>query len=85
MPIFDKGFSLQCSVMSTANDMLQKYIAAETAILQGQEMRFDGRMLRRADLDFIQKGRLYWQRIVDGENRLASGQSSISIKTPNFT
>ena len=43
--------------MSTATDMLAAYIAAETAVLSGAEYRLGDRMLKKADLQFIQAGR----------------------------
>lgn len=45
--------------------MLDKYLAAEQAVLEGQRVRFnDGSIdqeLTMADLDFIQRGRREWQ------------------------
>lgn len=38
---------------SETEQRLQRYRDAETAVLQGQEVRFEGRSLRRADLEFI--------------------------------
>jgi len=71
--------------MSTATDMLQKYLEAEAAILSGQAVRFNERMLTRADLAMVQKGRQEWQRKVDAETRIAAGGSSIRYQTPDFS
>jgi hypothetical protein len=71
--------------MSTATDMLQKYLDAEAAILSGQSVRFGERMLTRADLAMVQKGRQGWQRIVDAENRIAKGGTSTRYMTPDFS
>jgi len=54
--------------MSTATDMLAAYIAAETAVLSGAEYRLGDRMLKKADLEFIQAGRREWQAKVNAEN-----------------
>lgn len=59
--------------MSTATDMLQKYLDAETAVLQGQTVRFGERWLTLADLPGIRSGRQEWQRVVDAETRTAQG------------
>ncbi|WP_367154661.1 hypothetical protein [Methylomonas sp. HYX-M1] len=63
--------------MSTATDMLQKYIDAEAAILSGQSVRFGERMLTRADLAMVQKGRQEWQRKVSAEARNTAGLSTM--------
>lgn len=65
--------------------MLVKYIAAETAILSGQSVRFNERMLTRANLIEVQNGRKEWQRIVDAETRIAAGGSSTRYQTPDFS
>jgi hypothetical protein len=71
--------------MSTATDMLQKYIDAEAAILTGQSVRFGERLLTRADLDMVQSGRREWERKVAVENRLASGGTSPRYQLPDFS
>lgn len=48
-------------VMSTATDMIAAYLAAETAILQGKDVRFQGRSVTMEDLDSIRKGRQEWE------------------------
>ncbi len=47
--------------MSTATDMLAKYLAAEAAILTGQTVRWGERLLTRADLAEVRKGRQEWE------------------------
>lgn len=59
--------------MTTATDMLDKYLKAEAAILEGKEVRFGERTLRMEDLDMVQKGRLEWERRVAAENASAIG------------
>ncbi|MEB1134480.1 primosomal replication protein PriB/PriC domain protein [Xanthomonas campestris pv. campestris] len=51
--------------MKTAQEMLTTYQQAEIAVLQGQSFRFGERMLTRADLAEIRKGRQEWQTVVD--------------------
>ncbi|WP_203466397.1 hypothetical protein [Dechloromonas sp. TW-R-39-2] len=53
--------------MSTATDMLAKYMAAEQAILDGKEARWGDRMLRMEDLSEIRKGRQEWEARVRQE------------------
>lgn len=55
--------------MTTAAEMLAKYLAAEAAVLQGKEGRLDGRTLRREDLAEIRKGRAEWEARVNAESR----------------
>jgi len=52
--------------LTTAQNMLQFYIDAETAVLKGQTVRHGERLLTRADLEQIRAGRQEWQGIVDG-------------------
>lgn len=60
--------------MATSQEMLDSYIAAEVAVLQGQRFRFGERDLTRADLEEIRAGRREWQRIVNAEARSGSAR-----------
>lgn len=71
--------------MTIATELLSQYIAAESAILQGQSVRFNDRILTRANLIEVQQGRREWQRAVDAENRIASGGTSVRFQTAEFT
>lgn len=52
--------------LSTAQAKLDEYLAAESAVLLGQETRAsDGRLLRMADLETIRKGIEYWSARVN--------------------
>lgn len=53
--------------MTTATEMLNKYIDAETAILEGQTVSFNGRSYSMANLKDVQDGRAYWQKKVNAE------------------
>jgi len=54
----------------TAPEMLAKYLAAESAVLQGREIQFEGRRVSRADLPEIRAGRKEWeQRVIADRNR----------------
>ena len=53
--------------MTQAKDMLDFYLRAEQAVLQGQTVRYGERLLTRADLADIRKGRQEWQAVVDRE------------------
>ncbi|QBI05223.1 hypothetical protein EYF70_22555 [Pseudoduganella albidiflava] len=51
--------------------MLAKYLAAETAILEGKEVKFADRTLRMEDLAFVQAGRREWEARVAAETPAA--------------
>jgi len=70
--------------MSKASERLQLYFDAEVAILSGQEMRLGTRILKRADLSFVQSQIKSLQRQVNAENRVAQGGSSLRYQTANF-
>lgn len=67
--------------MSTATDMRDKYIAAETAILTGQSYRWGDRQLTRADLSMVQAGRREWERKAAAESR----GGSVGVQLADFT
>jgi len=60
----------------TASEMLAKYLSAEAAVLQGQQIEFEGRRVSRADLESIRQGRKEWEAKVAAERRGASGAPS---------
>ncbi len=60
----------------TASEMLAKYLSAEAAVLQGQQIEFEGRRVSRADLESIRQGRKEWEAKVAAERRAASGAPS---------
>ncbi|HCP54585.1 MAG: primosomal replication protein PriB/PriC domain protein [Pseudomonadaceae bacterium] len=62
--------------MNTAQQMLEKYIEAEIAVLDGRSITFGGRTLSMADLNDIRQGRLEWERRVNAEKASASGNNS---------
>jgi len=53
--------------MTTATDMLEKYLAAEQAILEGKEVKLGERTLKMEDLDAVIAGRKEWQQAVSRE------------------
>lgn len=57
--------------MATAQEMLDKYLAAEQAILDGQDISFDGRRLSLPDLPEIIAGRKEWEVRVANETASA--------------
>lgn len=71
--------------MSTANDMLQKYLDAESAILAGQTVKFGERLLTRANLAEVQQGRREWQRAVNQEFSVQQGGGSLRFRTADFS
>jgi hypothetical protein len=66
---------------STAQVMLQTYLAAETAVLSGQSFRFGERQLTRADLAEIRAGRREWEAKARTET---NGGSRMSVALADF-
>lgn len=54
--------------MSSASEMYQLYLDAEKKILLGQSVRFGERLLTRADLAEVRKGRIEWERKMSGSS-----------------
>lgn len=63
--------------MTTATDMLQKYLAAEAAVLEGKEARIGDRVFRSEDLVQIVAGRREWEAKVSAENKRLRGEATI--------
>jgi hypothetical protein len=61
--------------MTIATDMLEKYLAAEQAILDGKSVSFKGRTLSYENLQEIRDGRKEW------EARVATEQTPSSVKS----
>lgn len=59
--------------MTTAQQMLEKYMEAELAVLDGRSITFNGRTLTLVDLVQIRTGRLEWERRVNAETLAATG------------
>jgi len=65
----------------TAQEMLDKYLDAEAAVLEGKEINFNGRKLVRADLPQIIAGRKEWERRVNAQAAAARGNPGYSLAT----
>ena len=63
--------------MSTATDMLQKYLIAEAAVLEGKEARIGDRVFRSEDLVQIIAGRREWEAKVNAEIKRSRGAATI--------
>jgi hypothetical protein len=73
------------SVVSTATEMRDLYIAAEKAVLLGQRVRFGERDLTRADLVEIRNGRREWEaRVVAETNASRSGGADTRYSLADF-
>jgi len=69
--------------LTTAQAQLDAYLAAETAILSGQEYSIGTRRLKRADLSMVQAGITLWnQRVQDLTVRQRRGR--YVVPAPNF-
>jgi hypothetical protein len=53
--------------MTTAQDMLTKYLEAEQAVLEGKTITFEGRSMGMENLQEIIKGRQAWEKRVNAE------------------
>ena len=73
--------------MSTAQEMIARYLAAELAVLDGKEVKFGDRVLRTEDLAEIRKGRQEWEERARGERAAAAGRASVGgfgVSLANF-
>ena len=70
--------------LATASAKLDAYLAAETAVLSGQEYRIEGRLMRRADLEMIQAGINIWNQRVQRLSARNTGRSAAIVPRPNF-
>lgn len=68
--------------LATAQTQLDAYLAAETAILNGQEYQIGGRRLKRANLSDVQAGIALWnQRVQDLTARQRRGRYVVPAPT----
>lgn len=63
--------------MTTATDMLAKYLTAEAELLSGKVTRMDDRLLQLEDLAEIRKGRIEWEKRVSAESMRAARAPTI--------
>lgn len=67
--------------MSTATEMLQRYLDAEASVLKGQSVRMGERMLTKADLAEIQAGRREWETKVARETSRGGGFKAADFRS----
>ena len=73
--------------MTTATDMLAKYMAAESSVLEGKDVSFGDRRLSMVDLPQIIAGRKEWEQRVATEAAKAARSPTIGgleMKVANF-
>jgi hypothetical protein len=70
--------------LAQAQQRLDQYLAAEEAVLGGQRVEFNGRLLQRADLESIRKGVEVWNQRVQQLSRRASGRSVAVVPRPSW-
>lgn len=74
--------------LDQANAQLTSYLAAETAVLSGQEYEItingNRRKLKRADLDLIRDGITYWNNQVRTLNASVSGRGRSRTICPGW-
>ncbi len=61
--------------MTQATDMLERYLAAEQAILEGKSVSFSGRNLTFENLAEIREGRKEWEARVRAEQTPQANKS----------
>jgi len=67
-----------------AEAKLAEYLAAETAVLSGQQYEIAGRMLKRADLQFIQEGIRIWDQRAKELAQKSSGLTRVISPRPSW-
>lgn len=68
--------------MTTAQQMVDRYMEAEQAVLDGRSITFGGRTLTMENLEQIRAGRMEWERRAAAASRAASGgQAGVSLAT----
>jgi len=70
--------------LTTAQTQLDRYIAAEQAVLQGQKYEIAGRMLMRANLAEIRDGIVYWNGWVQRLAARSARRSAAIVPRPRF-
>lgn len=70
--------------LEQAQTQLNAYLAAETAILSGQEYEIAGRRLRRANLAEVQTGISLWSARVSQLEAKANGVRRSKIARPGW-
>lgn len=71
--------------LAQAQTRLDDYMAAELAVLGGQQYEIAGRMLRRADLRSIREGIQYWSAEVSKLTTQSARRSRAVVPRPNST
>jgi len=64
-----------------AQEMLDKYLEAEAAILLGKTITFNGRTQTMAELPQIQAGRREWERRVIAQRNAVQGSPGYALAT----
>ena len=70
--------------LEVAQARLDEYLAAEAAVLTGQEYTIADRTLRRADLKTIQDGIRLWDQRCKVLSAKASGRGRAVVPRPSF-
>lgn len=68
--------------LAQAQEKLDEYLAAETAVLASQSYVIAGRTMTRANLQFIQDGITVWNQRVQELSRAATGRSRARTISP---
>ena len=68
--------------LAVAQQRLDQYLAAETAVLGSQSYEINGRRLTRANLAEIQAGVTRWNQRVQSLSRSATGRGRAIVPMP---
>ena len=68
--------------LAVAQQRLDQYLAAETAVLGSQSYEINGRRLTRANLAEIQAGVTLWNQRVQSLSRSATGRGRAIVPMP---
>lgn len=70
--------------MSTATEMVAKYLEAEAALLLGKSVSFNDRTLTSENLAEIRKGRQEWERRAAAESNRGATFGGLSYSVARF-
>lgn len=65
--------------LTQAKQILERYIEAEQAVLDGRTVQFGSRSLTMVDLGEIRKGRQEWERKVNSLQRAGRGHPAYKL------
>ena len=71
--------------LSVAQDHLDEWVAADSAVSTGQSYAIEGRSLTRVDVSQIRTQITYWQNLVNSLTAKAAGNSNGGVSLAKFS